>query len=680
MATSGSFNTSAYSNRHLVFSWSGTQSTANNTTTISWTLKGAGSYTGYYMAAPFKVIIDGETVYSSSTRIELRSGTSVASGSKTIKHNADGSRKFSASVSAAIYSYSENVSGSGTWSLDAIPRAATITSAPNFNDEANPVLQYSNLAGSSVTSLQACISLDGSAASIAYRDISKTGTSYTFSLTTAERETLRNATTTSNYRNVYFMVKTVIGGNTYTNKIKKQLTIINCMPTLSPTIVDSNTTTKNVTGDANILVKGLSNATVTTNVKALKGATIKSQTITCGSKKLTNSGTISKVESGTFNITAVDSRGNTVTQTVTKTLVNYFTPTIYVTSTDISTDGKVTVTISGSAFTGTIGKTNNKSSTKVIHNYIINDGEYESMTAQQSVTFSGNNFSVSISYTNFDYQKTYKFNATVTDALSNVTGSTTAMGRPVLEWGKDYFAIFADKTEGNYYGLGRLTQIASGENLDNYKEAGVYGVKSSDIASGISNIPVAKSGKLIVSSSLGMGMTGVDAYITQEYIPMDLKYPTYKRRIHTSHTSSSDWTYTDWIRQSGAVVLWSGAKVMVASDSILLPEAIANQPTGIILRFCGYADGAKTSTHFMEFFISKDFIASYGGKGHNFDLTQRNFSAMGCKYIYMNDVTNDGKTVGKITGHDGNDDSGTASATGIPFNNAVFCLTEVIGV
>lgn len=671
MASSGSFNTSAYSNRHLTFSWTTKVVTIeSNYTVINWTLKGAGSASGYYMAAPFRVVIDGETVYSSSTRIELRNGTTVASGEKVISHNADGSRKFSASVTAAIYSYAENVSGSGSWALDTIPRAATITSAPNFNDEENPVLKYSNLAGSSATTLQACISLDGSAASIAYRDISKTGTSYTFSLTTAERETLRNATTTANSRNVYFMVKTVIGSNTYTNKIKKTLTIVNATPTISATITDTNTTTTNITGNSNTLVKGLSNAKVTTGAAALKGATIKSQSITCGNKKLTANGTINAVESGTFKITVTDSRGNTTTKTYTKTFVEYFKPNIYVTSTDITTDGKVTVTISGSVYNGKIGSYDNGAKHIVSYNYLLNTGEYESMVSTVTPTYSGNNFTATISLTGLNYQSTYLFRGYISDAFYSVAEESESIGRPVFEWGKDVFAVNAIKTEGNYYGLGRLTQIPEDADLNDYKEAGVYGIKSSDLASSLKNKPIAKSGKLIVYSSLGMGMTGIDAYITQEYIPMDLKYPVYKRRIHTSHTSSSDWTYTDWIRQGGAVVLWSGLAVMDDGHKATLSEPISSQPNGVVFRFVKYENGASLDTNYNEYFVSKDFIANHNAKGHTFAIWGNNFNSAATKYLYINDQT--------IVGNAANVKSGTLN--GITYNNNAYVLCEVIGV
>lgn len=129
MALSGSFTTSAYSNRSLTFSWTATQSIINNQSVISWTLKGSGSRSGYFKSGNFKVVINGETVYSSETRIDLYNGTLVASGTKTITHNSStGKASFSASVSAGIYYVAVNCSGSGSWDLTTIARASTLDS------------------------------------------------------------------------------------------------------------------------------------------------------------------------------------------------------------------------------------------------------------------------------------------------------------------------------------------------------------------------------------------------------------------------------------------------------------------------------------------------------------------------------------------------------------------------
>ena len=140
MASSGSFLTSGYYSStygdtvYLKFYWwIESQSTTDNTTKISWKLTGQRATSHYVKAGGFQVVIDGDTVFEKSTsyRIELYNGTVVASGTKTLTHNGDGSRTFNVSVKGAIYGSETFYSGSKDFTLDTIPRASTITSADN---------------------------------------------------------------------------------------------------------------------------------------------------------------------------------------------------------------------------------------------------------------------------------------------------------------------------------------------------------------------------------------------------------------------------------------------------------------------------------------------------------------------------------------------------------------------
>lgn len=130
MAKSGSFNTSAYSasdgSRYLTFSWSITsQNVETNTTSISWTLNGGGTSTQWIYAGNVKVVIAGTTVYSyTGERFKLLNGTSVASGTFTFAHNDDGTRSFTASAEAGIYTHAVNCTGSKEFTLDTIARAS----------------------------------------------------------------------------------------------------------------------------------------------------------------------------------------------------------------------------------------------------------------------------------------------------------------------------------------------------------------------------------------------------------------------------------------------------------------------------------------------------------------------------------------------------------------------------
>ena len=327
MATSGSFNTTGYQGRYLTFAWSvSSQNVASNSTTISWTLKGAGTASSsWYRAGNFKVVINGSTVYSSSTRIQLYDGTLVASGNFTMTHDTSGNKTFTASAEAGIYTVAVNCSGSGSFTLPQIARAATITAAPNFTDIENPTINYQNSAGNSVTTLQACISLTGSTDNISYRDIPKTGTSYTFNLTEAERNVLRAAAPNSNTLSVIFYIKTVIGGQTFYSTANRTLTIVNASPTMAnPSYQDSNSTTTAITGNNQKIIQKHSSLTISIPAAtAQKYATISKYQVTINgiTREQAAAGNMSwgvlDVSSNiTATVKAIDSRGNTVSKSM----------------------------------------------------------------------------------------------------------------------------------------------------------------------------------------------------------------------------------------------------------------------------------------------------------------------------------------------------------------------------
>lgn len=214
MATSGTVKTNTTYDSYFWVKWSQkSQSISTNKTTISWS---CGVYCGhnfYSNAIKISAItIAGKKVYSGGTFSNYDSGDhTISSGVLTLSHNSDGTRSFTVgSFTGWLYS-SYNYSSSGqTYTLTPIPRRASITSAPNFNDNSNPVLRYSNPLGSGVYSLQACIDVPNNGIwEAAYRDISKTDTSYTFNLTDDERTALRKCATGNPPQvNVKFYLKT----------------------------------------------------------------------------------------------------------------------------------------------------------------------------------------------------------------------------------------------------------------------------------------------------------------------------------------------------------------------------------------------------------------------------------------------------------------------------------------
>ena len=63
MALSGKVTTGEYSNRSVTLNWSATQDIANNRSTISWNLKGSGSYSGWVRVNEVRIKINGSQVY-----------------------------------------------------------------------------------------------------------------------------------------------------------------------------------------------------------------------------------------------------------------------------------------------------------------------------------------------------------------------------------------------------------------------------------------------------------------------------------------------------------------------------------------------------------------------------------------------------------------------------------------
>lgn len=344
MATSGSFNTNGYEGRYLTFSWSlASQSAETNSSVISWSLKGAGNASSsWYNAGNFKVVINGTTVYSSSTRIKLYNGTLVASGSLTINHNNDGSKSFSASAQAGIYYVAVNCTGSGSWSLPTINRYALISSVANFNDNGDPSVAFTNPNNATCK-----FDLVVNNSVIATRTVSNPTSPYKFILTDGERNSLRNSTPNSNTLTVTYRLNTMSGSSIInTDSRNATMTIVAANPTISGiTYRDTNATTTTITGNNQNIIQGNSTVSFTIgSIQALKGATLTNVKITINSVTVSSSlsgasqtnknvsfGVINSSSSLAANIVVTDSRGNTSTSSVNINMLAWSLPTAIIT-------------------------------------------------------------------------------------------------------------------------------------------------------------------------------------------------------------------------------------------------------------------------------------------------------------------------------------------------------------
>ena len=346
MATSGTFNTSNTYIKYRIIVTENSYSVANNTSNVTVKVQAWRTNQGYETYGTGTCYCNiGGTNYSqsisSSQKITYNSYTQLFSKSLTINHNTDGTKALYVS-SYIDHSRFDSTSQGFTVNLTNIPRQATITNAPNFNDTQNPTITYSNSAGSSVSSLQACISLTGSNPDIAYRNISTTGSSYTFNLTDAERNVLRQACTTSNTRTVYFYIKTVINGSTFYSNQAVKLSIVNANPTFSVAYKDTNSTTTGITNNNQQIIQNNSTLQINlTNLSAKKYASLSTASINVngavttqnisGSSLTFNVGTLNVANNLTVPVTVTDSRNNKTTINLTVQILSWSLPTALIT-------------------------------------------------------------------------------------------------------------------------------------------------------------------------------------------------------------------------------------------------------------------------------------------------------------------------------------------------------------
>lgn len=127
MATSGNTSSNGYQGRYIYFEWwTKSVSSANNTRTIGYkfTAKGGSSSIYYHHNNVFQ--LNGETVYSGGSSVAVKTDTVLAQGDYTI--NQSSTNKLRVDMDGGIYSYGDNINTADEWTLDDIPRYATLTS------------------------------------------------------------------------------------------------------------------------------------------------------------------------------------------------------------------------------------------------------------------------------------------------------------------------------------------------------------------------------------------------------------------------------------------------------------------------------------------------------------------------------------------------------------------------
>ena len=479
MAVSGTiYGTTNNSAVSVYVKWKAIQSVKWNNSEITATLyysRNDGNKT--YGTMNCSLTINGNKA-SKTVNLQLNGSNTVAVMTHTVvvNHNEDGTKKCVISATGGISgSALTSTSLSQQITLTTIPRQASVSAAPDFTDEENPTITYSNPAGTAVESLQACIAdSTGIIIHVPYRDIDINGTSYTFNLTEEERVALRKAYTTSNTNKVRFYVKTVINGTTNLHSLEKTLTIVNAEPTMEVSVIDTNSITQALTGSPQTLIRYHSTASATMSVYPQKEATISTQRIEHNGSFTTESVALyHNVSGNVFGFTAMDSRGNMVEDVIVSPMIDYIKPTANIDDTVLmDTSGVFALECSGNYYNDTFGYTDAAAanSLTVRYRYKPQNGSYGSWY-NITASLDGNTYTASKNITGLDYRTTYIVQCEVKDKLNTVySAETTIRSLPIFHWSYDDFVFevpvkFNAGAEGieNGGGSGEITNNVSGD-------------------------------------------------------------------------------------------------------------------------------------------------------------------------------------------------------------------------
>ena len=415
--------------------WQNSQSIANNSSEVGWHLQLVTSGGSISSSAPksWNVTVNGSN-YSGTCTIGVGTNATktLTSGSTTIAHNADGTKSFGFSFSLQFdINYSGvgwigTKSGSGSGTLSTIPRTSSVSST-NANIGENITITINRASSSFTHTLKyAFCSLEETIAS-------GVGTSYTWTLPTSFYAQIPNGK--SSWGRIIcqtYSGRTLIG----TSECRFDVYVKESTnkPSISANVVDTNETTKALTGDNNKLVKYYSTATFNATGSAKNSATIKSINVTYNGKTATKSNVnswndkYSNCLSGTYTFGVVDSRGYSNSVTVNKTLIEYVKITCALSVSNPTASGSCTLTITGNYFSGSFGATNNVLTVQ----YRQNNGSWTNVSA----TVSGNTYRATVSLSGLDYTQSYIFQAQAIDKLATArTDSKTVKSTPIFDWG-----------------------------------------------------------------------------------------------------------------------------------------------------------------------------------------------------------------------------------------------------
>lgn len=205
-----------------------------------------------------------------------------------------------------------------------------------------------------------------------------------------------------------------------------------CAPTVTGQVADCNEATLALTGDAGVLVRGMSSAQCT--AQAIPGPGAQIEAVRVNTVQLADGAAVlTGIQSGVFDFRVTDSRGLTGQCQVELPTVAYIklSANAAAVRTD-PTSGAAKLTVTGNCFMGSFGKVRN---TLTLRCSVGGDGEF---SLQPEVT--GNTYSATAQLDGLDYTQSHLITVTATDALMTVRRDLFLQpGIPVFDWGRTDF-------------------------------------------------------------------------------------------------------------------------------------------------------------------------------------------------------------------------------------------------
>ena len=555
---SGSFNTTGYSDPgytdHYVFSWElVSQSIVDCTSTIKWSVKGAGgTNSAYWTYVQEKYVTVNGVTQSNTTKVATSNDTVAFSGTSVIKHSAStGKGSFSASCGGAFYYYgSYNSTGKGSWDLPTIARATmpafsatSVELGKTINVGLTPAdssfkhkLTYSvgNLSGQT-TGLTSGTNFTGAGnVTIVFTVPTSLGAQFPNT----------NSTTCTITCYTYNSSGTLIG--TTTNAFTLNV------PSYTPSAFVSLTGV-NLLSSTYVENKSSATVSITAPTENLYGASIKSySTVIDGKTYTTQSFTTSVLSSGTktATTTVTDSRGKTVlVNSSSITVYAYAIP--YVTTFTLTRQSTATTVVA--AIKGGFSSVNSKNAktVKVTLNGVTN-----------TVNLSAYTFDTTTTFTNVPTDNTLTGQLTLTDSYTTVTkdavlptvavtldfykdGNGIAMGK-VAEEGSLLDVSWRIKNGSVLSLIGGLgTSIPSSANLNSttYINPGNYVCPSNAIAQTLSNTPTKNAFKMCVHNVTN---AYADASNQWTYLVREIINYQGERWVQDVNKDTGSWVFSAW--------------------------------------------------------------------------------------------------------------------------------------